>query len=211
MAACRTPQNLLVAAHFPELGMHVGDGVACHRPRGNVPPRTLPNDVSNGTWVFPATYLTMMRENAPQRHHALRESFNGPRTIAIILDSRTLQSTPEHGNRADRVSCLPCHITLVNVQDREVGLGRLWTTGTRGTRPGRPPPYTASPGKSSSCRMSSGASCSCLAAAWGNGTSPGCAASGGWRVTTSGSLKGVPPDCLHHARVGAGASVLSVP
>jgi transposase len=114
-----------------------------------------PSDVSDEEWAFLAPYLTLMREDAPQRHHHLRELFNGLRYIAraglqwrlmphdlppwqavyqqtrrwldadvfstiiadlrtlirlgegktaqpsaVILDSRTLQSTPESGGRA---------------------------------------------------------------------------------------------------------------
>lgn len=114
-----------------------------------------PSDVSDDEWAFMAPYLTLMREDAPQREHSLREVFNGLRYIvrtgmqwrmmpndlppwhtvyqqmqrwikagvfeamvddlrmlmreidgraqqptAAILDSRTLQSTPESGGRA---------------------------------------------------------------------------------------------------------------
>lgn len=114
-----------------------------------------PSDVTDDEWAFLAPYLTLMREDAPQRHHPLRELFNGlryiaraglqwrfmptdlppwpavyqqtrrwieagvfeaivadlrtlirlgegraPQPSAIILDSRTLQSTPESGARA---------------------------------------------------------------------------------------------------------------
>lgn len=116
---------------------------------------TYPSDVSDDEWAFMAPYLTLMREDAPQREHSLREVFNGLRYIvrtgmqwrmmpndlppwhtvyqqmqrwikagvfeamvgdlrmlmreingraqqptAAILDSRTLQSTPESGGRA---------------------------------------------------------------------------------------------------------------
>jgi len=114
-----------------------------------------PSDVNDEEWAFVAPYLTLMREDAPQRDYALREVFNGLRWLvragapwrllphdlppwytvyqqaqrwlqadvfaavvhdlrrllreiedraadprAIILDSRTLQSTPESGARA---------------------------------------------------------------------------------------------------------------
>jgi transposase len=114
-----------------------------------------PSDVSDDESAFVAPYLTLMREDAPQREHTLREVFNGLRYIvrtgmqwrmmpndlppwytvyqqtqrwvkagvfeemvhdlrmlmreiddrmqqpsAVILDSRTLQSTPESGGRA---------------------------------------------------------------------------------------------------------------
>ena len=116
---------------------------------------SYPGDVSDEEWVFCAPYLTLMREDAPQREHSLRELFNGLRWLvragcpwrmmpndlppwytvqqqtqrwlragcfesmaedlrvllrlnlrradapsAAILDSRTLQSTPESGARA---------------------------------------------------------------------------------------------------------------
>jgi len=120
-----------------------------------IPHSAYPSDVSDDAWAFLAPYLTLMREDAPQRHHALRELFNGlrfisrtvlqwrympndlppwqavyqqtrrwvtanvfaaviadlralirlgegrsPQPSAAILDSRTLQSTPESGARA---------------------------------------------------------------------------------------------------------------
>ena len=119
------------------------------------PRKPYPTDVSDEEWAFLAPYLTLMREDAPQRQHALRELFNGLRFIArtglqwrymphdlppwhavyqqtrrwldadvfsaiiadlrelirlgegrsaqpsaMILDSRTLRSTPESGARA---------------------------------------------------------------------------------------------------------------
>lgn len=117
--------------------------------------KPYPSDVTDEEWAFVAPYLTLMREDAPQRDYDLREVFNGLRyfvrggmtwrmlpndlppwhvvyqqtrrwidagvfeTIvhdlrrilrllqgrrsqptAAILDSRTLQSTPESGSRA---------------------------------------------------------------------------------------------------------------
>ena len=117
--------------------------------------KSYPSDVSDEEWVFCAPYLTLMKEDAPQREHDLREVFNGLRWLvragcpwrmmpndlppwyavqqqtqrwlragcfetmaedlrlllrvaagrndapsAAILDSRTLQSTPESGGRA---------------------------------------------------------------------------------------------------------------
>ena len=117
--------------------------------------RSYPSDVSDEEWAFVAPYLTLMREDAPQREHSLREVFDGLRYVvrtgmqwrlmahdlppwhtvyqqtqrwlkagvfeemvhdlrmlmreindrmqqprAAILDSRTLQSTPESGGRA---------------------------------------------------------------------------------------------------------------
>jgi transposase len=151
-----------------------------------------PTDVSDEEWAFLAPYLTLMRDDAPQRRHALRELFNGLRFIArtglqwrsmphdlppwqavyqqtrrwldadvfgdiiadlrelvrlgdgraahptaIILDSRTLQSTPESGARAgwdgakrrkgskvhlavDTLGqLLALHVTPANDQDRD--------------------------------------------------------------------------------------------
>jgi transposase len=116
--------------------------------------KPYPSDVTDEEWSFVASYLTLMKEDAPQREHDLREVFNGMRWIvrtgspwrympndlppweivyqqsqrwiaagvfaamvkdlrellrmvairdpqpsAVILDSRTLQSTPESGHR----------------------------------------------------------------------------------------------------------------
>lgn len=117
--------------------------------------KPYPSDVSDEEWAFVAPYLALVREDAPQRTHNLREVFNGLRWIvrsgapwrmlphnfppwqavyqqtqrwlsagvfetmvhdlrallrlakgrdkeptAAILDSRTLRSTPESGNRS---------------------------------------------------------------------------------------------------------------
>src|SRR3954466_7905620 len=117
--------------------------------------KSYPHDVSDEEWAFCAPYLTLMKEDAPQREYPLREVFNALRYIvragclwrmmpndlppwhivyqqtqrwvkagcfeamahdlrailrlllerneepsAVILDSRTLQSTPESGKRA---------------------------------------------------------------------------------------------------------------
>ena len=40
-----------------------------------------PSDVSDEEWAFVAPYLTLMKEDAPQRDHDLREVFNGLRWI----------------------------------------------------------------------------------------------------------------------------------
>ena len=45
------------------------------------PRKPYPSDVSDEEWAFVAPYLTLMREDAPQRVHALREVFNGLRWI----------------------------------------------------------------------------------------------------------------------------------
>jgi transposase len=117
--------------------------------------KTYPSDVSDEEWAFCAPYLTLMKEEAPQRKYSLREVFNALRWLvragcpwrmmpndlapwtvvqqqtqrwlraecfeamahdlrlllrlaaqregtpsAVILDSRTVQSTPESGGRA---------------------------------------------------------------------------------------------------------------
>lgn len=117
--------------------------------------KAYPTDVTDDEWCFVVPYLTLMREDAPQREHDLREVFNALRWIVrtgspwrylpndlppweavyqqtrrwidagvfeamvndlreilrvaagraanpsgAILDSRTLQSTPESGHRA---------------------------------------------------------------------------------------------------------------
>ena len=116
---------------------------------------TYPSDVTDEEWAFCAPYLTLMKEDAPQREHSLRSVFNAVRYMvragcpwhmipndfppasivyqqtqrwiaagcfealtqdlrkllrmladkaanpsAAILDGRTLQSTPESGERA---------------------------------------------------------------------------------------------------------------
>jgi transposase len=40
-----------------------------------------PSDVSDDEWAFVAPYLILMKEDAPQREHSLREVFNGLRYI----------------------------------------------------------------------------------------------------------------------------------
>src|SRR5947207_1577917 len=118
------------------------------------PRKRYPSDVTDEEWAFVAPYLTLMRQDAPQRDHALRDVFDALRWLvktgahcrylphdfppwhavyqqarrwlaagafermahdlrmilrladgreanptATILDSRTLQSTPESGGR----------------------------------------------------------------------------------------------------------------
>ena len=41
--------------------------------------KPYPSDVTDEEWAFAAPYLTLMREDAPQREHAVREVFNGLR------------------------------------------------------------------------------------------------------------------------------------
>ena len=117
--------------------------------------KAYPSDVSDEEWEFVVPYLTLMKENAPQRTHSLRELFNALRWFvragcpwrmlpndlppwtaveqqakrwlragcfeamahdlravvrllqaraeeptAVVMDGRTLQSSPESGGRA---------------------------------------------------------------------------------------------------------------
>jgi transposase len=153
--------------------------------------KKYPTDISDEEWAFVAPYLTLMKEDAPQREHSLREVFNGLRYViktgatwrmmphdlppwetvyqqtqrwikagvfealvddlrmlmrleagraadpsAVILDSRTLQSSPESGARAGYDGAkrrkgskvhmavdtlghlLAIHVTPANEQDR---------------------------------------------------------------------------------------------
>lgn len=43
--------------------------------------KTYPSDVTDDEWAFAAAYLTLMRENAPQRDYELREVYNGLRWL----------------------------------------------------------------------------------------------------------------------------------
>jgi len=153
--------------------------------------KAYPSDVSDEEWAFVVSYLTLIREDAPQRDYSLRDVFNGLRWIirtgaqwrmmpndlppwatvyqqaqrwrkagvfeamvhdlrlllrlaegraeqpsAAIFDSRTLQSSPESGERAaydgakrrkgskmhmavDTLGLLlTLHVTPANEQDR---------------------------------------------------------------------------------------------
>lgn len=44
--------------------------------------KPYPSDLSDAEWAFVAPYLTLMKENAPQREHSLRELFNALRWLA---------------------------------------------------------------------------------------------------------------------------------
>lgn len=41
--------------------------------------KPYPSDVRDDEWALVAPYLTLMRDDAPQREHDLREVFNGLR------------------------------------------------------------------------------------------------------------------------------------
>ena len=91
--------------------------------------KPYPSDASDAEWAFLAPYLTLMREDAPQGTHSLRELLDGvryaakigcdqrslphdlrqilrlkegrdPAPTAAILEGRVLRSTPESGRRA---------------------------------------------------------------------------------------------------------------
>ena len=47
--------------------------------------KAYPTDVSDEEWAFIAPYLTLMREDAPQRDYPLREVFNGLRWEVVKL------------------------------------------------------------------------------------------------------------------------------
>lgn len=42
-----------------------------------------PSDVSDEEWAFVAPYLALIREDAAQREHPLREVFNGTRWLRV--------------------------------------------------------------------------------------------------------------------------------
>jgi transposase len=106
------------------LYLHPGNKLGMNEKR-----KQYPSDVSDEEWAFCVSYLTLMTEAAPQRIYPLREIFNALRyqvkmggvwrmmphdlrailrltlerkadPSAVILDSRTIQSTPESGARA---------------------------------------------------------------------------------------------------------------
>ena len=43
--------------------------------------KAYPSDVSDAEWEFLLPYLTLMREDAPQRDHSLRDLFNALRYV----------------------------------------------------------------------------------------------------------------------------------
>src|ERR671926_1344615 len=50
--------------------------------------KPYPSDVSDEEWAFVAPYLALVREDAPQRNHELREVFNGLRWIVRTGSAR---------------------------------------------------------------------------------------------------------------------------
>src|SRR6516225_10801190 len=47
----------------------------------NTTRKSYPSDVSDAEWEFLLPYLSLMREDAPQREHPLRELFNAVRYV----------------------------------------------------------------------------------------------------------------------------------
>ena len=52
-----------------------------HFRRMDTPRKPYPSDVSDAEWEFLLPYLTLMRTDAPQRSHELREVFNALRYV----------------------------------------------------------------------------------------------------------------------------------
>ena len=53
-------------------------------------PKPYPSDVSDEEWEFCAPYLTLMKEEAPQRTHSLREVYNALRWLVRAGCSRRM-------------------------------------------------------------------------------------------------------------------------
>jgi transposase len=77
---------LVVAAAFYQTGCHPHRhgicselGLATYISGMSLTRKSYPSDVSDEEWAFVAPYLTLMREDAPQRDHDLRDVFNGLR------------------------------------------------------------------------------------------------------------------------------------
>lgn len=51
-------------------------------PQQGMTRKAYASDVSDDEWVFVAPYLTLLKEDAPQRKHSLREAIDGLRYIA---------------------------------------------------------------------------------------------------------------------------------
>jgi transposase len=47
----------------------------------NTPRKVYPSDVSDAEWEFLLPYLTLMREDAPEREYSLRDLFNAVRYV----------------------------------------------------------------------------------------------------------------------------------
>ena len=63
-------------------------------------PGVYPSDVSDDEWAFVAPYLTLMKEDAPQRVHSLRSVFN---TLRYMVRGLSLAATAQRlATLADR-------------------------------------------------------------------------------------------------------------
>ncbi len=217
--------------------------------------KPYPSDVSDEEWSLVVPYLTLMREDAMQREHSLRELFNGLRYVvrygiawrampndlppwftvyqqtqrwlaagcfetlaqdlravlrlaagraaeptAATIDSRTLRSTPESGQRAgydgakrERGSklhmavdtlgrLLALHVAPANVDDR-AEIGRLTDAIQEAT--GESVSSEALRWKSSNCRRPNGFRAAAQAVGWSNGRSHGRPDAGDWSRTMS--------------------------
>src|SRR5258708_8787178 len=56
--------------------------------------KAYPSDVSDDEWAFVVAYLSLMREEAPQRQYSLREVFNGLRYM--VRSGGTWRMLPHH-------------------------------------------------------------------------------------------------------------------
>src|SRR5215210_509761 len=61
--------------------------------------KPYPSDVTDEEWAFAAPYLTLMREDAPQRGHSLREVFNGLRYVVRAGEADDAQRPAAVGRR----------------------------------------------------------------------------------------------------------------
>lgn len=55
-----------------------------------------PSDVSDEEWNFCVNYLTLMKENAPQREHSLRSVFNALRYLIRVGGAYTRDKPKRH-------------------------------------------------------------------------------------------------------------------
>jgi hypothetical protein len=70
--------------------------------------KPYPSDVSDEEWVFVAPYLALVREDAPQRNHDLREVLNG---LRWVVENRL--SVEVHATRFATVGgCLPANAAV---------------------------------------------------------------------------------------------------
>jgi transposase len=80
------------------------------------------SDVSDDEWAFVAPYLTLLKEDAPQREHSLRVVFNGLRYI-VASKRHIVASTRRKGSKVHLTvdtlgQLLAVLVTPANEQDR---------------------------------------------------------------------------------------------